>query len=97
MSETRRGVSKRISQYTHFIVYVERYKLLQTRAAPGGDAGRGDEAATRGPNGVHGCDLRPSARIAGGDVRYRTGVRSPTPHKVLRARTSDEFKETIAI
>ena len=59
--------------------------MRSTRAAPGGDAGRGNEAATRGPNGVHGCDPSPSARIVSGDVRYRTGVRSPTPHKVLRA------------
>jgi len=59
--------------------------MRSTRAAPGGDAGRRDEAATRGPNGVHGRDPRPSARIMGGEVRYRTSVRSPTPQKVLRA------------
>ena len=59
--------------------------MRSTRAALGRDAGRGDEAATRGPDGIHGCDPRPSARIVGGDVRYWTGVRGPTPHKVLRA------------
>ena len=37
--------------------------MRSTRAAPGGDTGRGDEAATRSSNGVHGCDPRPSARI----------------------------------
>jgi len=71
---------------------------IKFRAGPGRDARRGDEAATRGPDGIHGCDPRPSARIVGGDVRYWTGVRSPTPSSTkCYAPTSDEFKEMIAI
>ena len=61
------------------------WTMRSARAAPRRAAGRGNEATTRGPDGTHGCDPRPSARIVGRDVRYWTGVRGPAPHKVLRA------------
>ena len=59
--------------------------MRSARAALGRAAGRGEEATTRGLDGIHGCDPRPSVRIVSGDVRYWTGVRGPEPHKVLRA------------
>jgi len=56
--------------------------MRSTRAALGGDAGRGDEAATRGPNGVHGCDPRPSAIVHTVQVQHlhlaQFGLAGPT-------------------
>jgi len=85
-------------QRPHAVLHAPTARTMRsTRAAPGRDAGRGDEAATRGPDGIHGCDPSPSARIVGGDVRYRTSVRSPTPHKVLIRiiRTQDADNATL--